>query len=208
MQITEAGGKCGFHVKLPQARGVCFQEVAGSALQKDEAMRQPLDGALDKDPFAAFILRLSEAAARARGLPPATVAGWEERLMRVRAGLERSFGRMPAALCPLEPVVLGTLEHAGFTVERLTFQSRPGVRVTANLYRPNPVKGPCPAVLSVHGHWAWARIDPHVQPRCIGLAKLGYVVLSVDAFGSGERADRAGRLNLPRRLDRRLPCCR
>ena len=151
-------------------------------------MRQQLDGAPDKDPFAAFILRQSEAAARARGLPPATVSGWEERLMRVRAGLDRSFGRMPPALCPLEPLVLGTLEHAGFAVERLTFQSRPGVRVTANLYRPDPVKGPCPAVLSVHGHWAWARMDPHVQPRCIGLAKLGYVVLSVDAFGSGERA--------------------
>src|SRR5262249_30701956 len=27
-----------------------------------------------------------------------------------------------------------------------------------------------------------------VQPRCIGLAKLGYVVLCVDAFGAGERA--------------------
>lgn len=31
-------------------------------------------------------------------------------------------------------------------------------------------------------------IDPHVQSRCIGLAKLGYVVLAVDAFGAGERA--------------------
>jgi dienelactone hydrolase len=31
-------------------------------------------------------------------------------------------------------------------------------------------------------------MDEHVQPRCIALAKLGYVVLSVDAFGAGERA--------------------
>ncbi len=76
----------------------------------------------------------------------------------------------------------------GYAIERLTFQSRPGVRVTANLYRPDPVTGPCPAVLSVHGHWAWARIDPTVQSRNIGLAKLGYVVLVVDAFGAGERA--------------------
>src|SRR5262249_41471483 len=34
----------------------------------------------------------------------------------------------------------------------------------------------------------WARMDEHVQPRCLALAKLGYVVLCVDAFGSGERA--------------------
>jgi dienelactone hydrolase len=31
-------------------------------------------------------------------------------------------------------------------------------------------------------------MDAHVQPRAIGLAKLGYVVLCVDAFGAGERA--------------------
>jgi dienelactone hydrolase len=35
-------------------------------------------------------------------------------------------------------------------------------------------------------------MDPHVQPRCIALAKLGYVVLCVDAFGSGERAIEPG----------------
>jgi dienelactone hydrolase len=35
-------------------------------------------------------------------------------------------------------------------------------------------------------------MDPHVQSRCIGLAKLGYVVLSLDAFGAGERAIEPG----------------
>jgi dienelactone hydrolase len=119
---------------------------------------------------------------------PATLKGWDERLERARAGLNKSFGRMPEAPCPLDPEVLGTLSRPGYAIERLTFQSRPGVRVTANLYRPDPVHERLPAVLSVHGHWSWARMDPHVQPRCIGLAKLGYVVLSVDAFGAGERA--------------------
>jgi dienelactone hydrolase len=119
---------------------------------------------------------------------PATLRGWDERLARVRDGLTRSFGRMPAAPCPLAPEILGTLKRDGYAIERLTFQSRPEVRVTANLYRPDPADGPCPAVLSVHGHWPWARMDPHVQPRCIALARLGYVVLCVDAFGAGERA--------------------
>jgi dienelactone hydrolase len=35
-------------------------------------------------------------------------------------------------------------------------------------------------------------MDPHVQPRCIALAKLGYAVLCVDAFGAGERAIEPG----------------
>jgi dienelactone hydrolase len=120
--------------------------------------------------------------------PPATLAGWDRRLASVREGLRRSFGRTPETPCDLAPALLGTLRRDGYAIERLTFQSRPGVRVTANLYRPDPPRGRYPAVLSVHGHWAWARIDTHVQPRCIGLAKLGYVCLCVDAFGAGERA--------------------
>ena len=49
--------------------------------------------------------------------------------------------RCPRSPCPLEPEVLGTLLRDGYAIERLTFQSRPGVRVTANLYRPEPVRG-------------------------------------------------------------------
>ena len=105
--------------------------------------------------------------------------------------LWRSFGRMPATACPLDPEVLGVL--TGRLRDRAADLPEPtGVRVTANLYRPDPIQGPYPGVVSVHGHWSWARIDPHVQPRCIGLAKLGYVVLSLDAFGAGERAIEPG----------------
>ncbi|HEV3122847.1 MAG TPA: acetylxylan esterase [Isosphaeraceae bacterium] len=119
---------------------------------------------------------------------PATLEGWEARLAAVKEGLKRGLGRMPEEACDLEPEVLGTLSREGYAIDRLTFQSRPGVRVTANLYRPVPSEGRHPAVLSVHGHWPWARIDPHVQARSIGLARLGYVCLAVDAFGAGERA--------------------
>ena len=155
-------------------------------------MRRQLGESSGGDSYRAFILSQSQAAARRRGVLPTTLRGWDERLEKVREGLKRSFGRMPDVLCPLEPEILGTIARAGYAIERVTFQSRPGVRVTANLYRPEPVNKPCPAVLSVHGHWPWARMDPHVQPRCIGLAKLGYVVLSVDAFGAGERAIEPG----------------
>jgi cephalosporin-C deacetylase-like acetyl esterase len=58
--------------------------------------------------------------------------------------------------------------------------------MTANAYVPDaPEK--VPAVLCVHGHWRGAKQDPVVQARSIGLAKLGFFVLVVDAFGAGER---------------------
>ena len=80
------------------------------------------------------------------------------------------------------------LKRDGYTVEKITFQTRPGVRMTANLYVPDAAKKKqAPAILQVHGHWRGAKQDPVVQSRCIGAAKLGFVVLCVDAFGAGER---------------------
>ncbi|WP_337173695.1 acetylxylan esterase [Paludisphaera sp.] len=120
---------------------------------------------------------------------PAGGVGWDDRLRGVAEGLRSSFGAALAAeAADLEPEILGVVERDDYLIERLTFQSRPGVRVTANLYRPRRVDAPAAGVLCVHGHWSWARVDPGVQARCIGLAKLGYVCLCVDAFGAGERA--------------------
>lgn len=150
-------------------------------------MRPPA-AKLDSDSARGAYLDFVRAQVPASPAPPATAEGWERRLASVRAGLSKALGRMPREDCDLEPEVLGASVVDGVAIERLTFQSRPGVRVTANFYRPEKVEGRCAAVLSVHGHWAWARIDPHVQARCLGLAKLGYVTLAVDAFGAGERA--------------------
>lgn len=96
----------------------------------------------------------------------------------------------PEQACPLNPEVLGVLERDGYRVERLLFQTRPGCYVTANTYVPSGRTGRMPAVLCVHGHWAGARRDPVVQSRCIGLAKLGFVALTLDAWGAGERGTR------------------
>src|SRR4029079_8534019 len=75
----------------------------------------------------------------------------------------------------------------GYRVEKISFQTRPGVWMTANAYVPDK-KGKLPAILQVHGHWHGAQQDAVVQSRCIGAAKLGFFVLCVDAFGAGERA--------------------
>jgi dienelactone hydrolase len=101
-----------------------------------------------------------------------------------------AMGPGPDRPCPLEPRVLGTLKRPGYRIEKLVFQSRPDVWVTANLYLPDPAGSARPGVLVVHGHWSGARRDPVVQARCLGLVQLGFVVLAVDAFGAGERYTR------------------
>jgi cephalosporin-C deacetylase-like acetyl esterase len=117
---------------------------------------------------------------------PRSKADWEKRRTNLRAKMFAAMGEFPEKPCDLEPRVIGTLKRDGYAIEKLIFQSRPNVWVTATAYVPD-VKGKVPAVLVVHGHWAWARRDPVVQSRCLGLAKLGFFVLAVDAFGAGER---------------------
>src|SRR5262245_14166241 len=95
-------------------------------------------------------------------------------------------GPVPEKPCDLKPQILGRLDRDGYRIEKLIFQSRPDVWVTSNVYVQSG-DGKRPAVLAVHGHHAWARIDRDVQAYCLGLVKLGFVVLCVDAFGAGER---------------------
>jgi len=123
---------------------------------------------------------------RAADKPPATRAEWEARRGEIRDKLQRAFGPFPDTKCPLEPKVLGVLQRDGYRVEKILFQTMPGVWMTASAYVPDK-PGKHPALLAVHGHWRGARLDPVLQKRCIGPAKLGYFVLAVDAFGAGER---------------------
>jgi dienelactone hydrolase len=147
----------------------------------DTVLPQP-----DPKAFDNFI-RTQAQALRAKDEPPATRVAWEERRSRLRKDMAAAMGPVPDQPCPLEVKVIGVLQRQGYRIEKLVFQSRPDVWVTANAYVPEPAKGKRPAVLAVHGHWPWARIDPTVQARCLGLVKLGFFVLVVDAFGAGER---------------------
>ena len=112
---------------------------------------------------------------------------WQQRSSQLRADLLKALGGFPARDCDLEPKQFGTLQRDGYRVEKIAFQTRPGIWMTANAYVPDR-PGKLPAILHVHGHWKGAKQDPVVQSRCIGCAKLGFFVLCVDAFGAGERA--------------------
>jgi dienelactone hydrolase len=89
---------------------------------------------------------------------------------------------------PLKATVTGRLDFPDFTVEKLHYQSRPGLYVTANLYVPKPSQGRHPAILYSVGHYQGKR-DGHkvaVQDHGIWFATHGYVCLIVDTIELGE----------------------
>lgn len=93
---------------------------------------------------------------------------------------------------PLNPVVTGTVEHEAFTVEKLHFQSRPGLYVTGNLYVPRQREGKLPAILYVCGHGRVVKDGvsygnkTSYQHHGAWFARNGYVCLVIDTIQLGE----------------------
>src|SRR5437867_2321846 len=147
----------------------------------DTVLPKPEPNAFDE------LMRAQARALRAKDQPPRTLKEWQERKTALRRAMFAAMGPFPDKAAALEARTTGVLKRQGYRIEKIIFQSRPDVWVTSSLYIPEPPRGKYPAVLVVHGHWAGARRDPVVQARCLGLVKLGFVVLAVDAFGAGER---------------------
>ncbi len=136
--------------------------------------------------YLEFIRTAAQRDVTAGGAPLDNLAAANRRLAVVRKKLLESWGGFPENPCELAPRKLDELDRDGYKLEKLLLQTFPGVWMTAHAYVPKK-EGKLPAVLCVHGHWKEAKQAPQVQARCIGLAKHGFFVLAVDAFGAGER---------------------
>ena len=94
---------------------------------------------------------------------------------------------------PLQATVTGKVEQAGYTLEKLHFQSLPGLYVTANLYLPRPAQERYPTILYQVGHYNGHRRDGNkVAPDCLQqgtwFATHGYVALMIDTIELSEIA--------------------
>jgi len=105
---------------------------------------------------------------------------------RVRRKLGAAIGAFPERT-PLNARQVGTLKRRGYVIEKIVFESRPRYYVTANLYRPETIASPRPAVIESCGHYREAKAQEDYQRACAGLATKGFVALVFDPMGQGER---------------------
>jgi cephalosporin-C deacetylase-like acetyl esterase len=125
---------------------------------------------------------------------PQTLADWESQRVGLRNQLAEMLGLHPMPeRTPLNPVKTGEVAGDGFVVEKLHFQSQPGLYVTANLYRPPSAEGKLPAILYVCGHSEMKAKDgtslgnkAGYQHHGAWFARHGYVCLVIDTVQLGE----------------------
>lgn len=124
--------------------------------------------------------------------PPTLLSAWNKKRQELRQKLLETAGVFPdQSGLGLDVREYGTIRMDGYRIVKLTYQSRPNLRVTANLFVPD-AKGPFPAILNVHGHYPQGKLAEKVAARGHAFAKEGFVVLSVDAIGAGERGTVSG----------------
>ena len=114
----------------------------------------------------------------------------EQELLRLqdelRAKLLQMIGGLPEEKTDLHPRITGKIQMDGFSIEKLIFESLPGVYVTALVYLPDDRSAKHPAVLVPAGHAANGKNN--YQELSQRLVKRGYVVLAWDPVGQGERS--------------------
>ena len=122
-----------------------------------------------------------------------TLDQWKARRDILRPQLFEMLGLDPLPeRSDLQAVITGRVEKDGIVVEKIHFQSRPDFYVTANLYLPQKIEKPLPAILYVCGHGA-VKIGGisygnkvSYQHHGAWFARHGYACLIIDSVQLGE----------------------
>lgn len=119
-----------------------------------------------------------------------TLEEWQQKRPRLYQEYMDMLGLWPVPeKTPLKAAVTGSVEAHGVVVEKVHFQSKPGLYVTANLYRPRTLNGKrLPAIVYVCGHSGKGRDGNKsaFQDHGFWFANNGYVCIVLDTLQLGE----------------------
>lgn len=122
-----------------------------------------------------------------------TKADWEKARPELKRQLLEMLGLWPLPnRTDLKPVITGKIDTPKFTVEKLHFQSKPGLYVIGNLYIPKPAPKNAPTVLYVCGHGNIIKDGVSFgskifyQHHPAWFAEHGYVCLVIDTLQLSE----------------------
>jgi cephalosporin-C deacetylase-like acetyl esterase len=115
-----------------------------------------------------------------------TIEDVNNRRAYLREQMLKDLGGFPEKT-PLNPRVVGILDRNAYRIEKIIFESQPHFYVTANLYIPKSGHPPYPAILYPLGHERGGKTNATWQQMLGSLATKGFVALTWDPVGQGER---------------------
>jgi len=115
-----------------------------------------------------------------------TIEDVQRRRAHLRERMLDDLGGFPERT-PLNARVVGVLQRSAYKIEKVIFESQPHFYVTANLYLPKTGRPPYPAILFPLGHEPGGKTNPTWQQMLGSLATKGFVALTWDPIGQGER---------------------
>ena len=139
--------------------------------------------------------------------PSSSVDEWNTRKELVIRQIKVACGLWPMPDRPaIEATVHGRVEREDYTIDRVYFESSPGLFVSGSLYLPKNPPKKMATILCPHGHWLNGRFHDHgadelkkqlesggekfevggrhpLQARCVQLARMGCMVFLYDMQG-------------------------
>lgn len=115
------------------------------------------------------------------------VKDWEVRRAEIKKCMFTSLGLDKAPPSPkTKPIITNKRNYGDYSIENIGLEILPGVYVTGSIYKPYPLKGKHPIVITPDGHFFDERYRKDEQYRCAMLAKMGAIVVGYDLFAWGE----------------------
>jgi len=119
-----------------------------------------------------------------------TLEEWKKQRPELRRQLLEMLGLDPLpARSPLKAQITGKVERDAYRIEKLVFQSLPGLYVTGDFYVPKEAAKPLPSILYLCGHSPHTLgAKFHYQDRALWFASHGFPCLALDTLEFGEVA--------------------
>ena len=146
--------------------GISFADVPGDIQEKDATTKS--------------FVRYYEIMSEPKPLLPRAGDDFHKHRDEVREKLLKSTRLFPMPeRGPLDPRYSEPLDHPWCKVYKVAYQLFPNIYSVGLLFVPKELpKTPVPGILCPHGHFENGYYSETVQARCLGLARLGFIVFS------------------------------
>jgi len=193
-KLFYVGLSCVFFLSMQQLRGQTrpsLRHVDLTVKQEKENLNVFHDWIRYKNPGSFLIDHLNAQATRYYEMRDAEISklrdknDWIARQSLVKKKLMEIVGPFPSKT-PLNARVTGIIKKKGYKVEKIVYESMPGMYVTGCLFIPDVIKAKVPAILNLIGHEQESFRAELDQVINLNLVQKGMIVFTIDPPGQGE----------------------